>query len=274
MSLDYGRALQTAERIAREAGALLRAGFDQPREIQFKAETDLVTQFDRQSEALIVGALHSAYPEHGIVGEEGGGTAPDRPADYIWYIDPIDGTTNFAHHIPHYAVSIGLAGADGWPVLGVVYDPAVDECFTAAKEFGAALNGRPIHVSGVLTLERALVQTGFPYEVWTNPDNNAAQWAAMLVRCQATRCMGSAALDLAYVAAGRIDGYWEPALKPWDLMAGAIIVEEAGGRISNYRGQPDGVLQGRYFVASNGLIHDLMLELLSMGVEVPRPGLS
>ncbi len=271
MTLDLNAALNTAETLAKSAGALLHSAMDLPRTLTYKSAIDLVTEFDPQSEALIVAGLRDAYPDHFIVAEEGSGTGvPTDPGAYCWYIDPLDGTTNFTHHIPHYAVSIALTLA-GEPTLGVIYDPSMDECFTAIKGGGAHLNGKPIHVSQIADMEQAMIISGFPYDKWTNPSNNSEEWNVFVLRTQGMLCTGSAALDLSYVAAGRAEGYFEAGLKPWDLMAGALLVQEAGGRISNYRGLMDGVYEGKQIVSSNTLVHERMLTILMMGTMAPRP---
>ncbi len=272
MSIDLSAALTIAEDCALRAGALLREALQRPRQVDYKGVVNLVTQADRESEALIKARLLAVYPDHHIVGEEGGGVgAPAEQAAYRWYIDPLDGTTNFAHGIPIFTVSIALAGPDGLPLVGVVYDPNRDERFLAVRGRGVTLNGRPIHVSTVAALEQANLATGFPYDRWTNPDNNTEEWLNFLLRAQAVSRIGSAALELAYVAAGRLDGYWEQRVNPWDVMAGLLCVTEAGGRISDYHGQTEGVHQGREVVASNGLIHDRMLTVIILGEAAPRP---
>ncbi len=255
--------LTIAERIARDAGAILRDAAGKPRAIEFKGAIDMVTQYDRQSEALIVAALREAFPDHLIIGEEGTGAGSAPEGRLCWYIDPIDGTTNFAHGLPHYCVSLGLADTDRVPLLGVIYDPTRDECFAGYRGGGAFLNGRPLHVSSTAQIDHAIMLTGFPYDKLTNADNNSAEWTAMLHRTQASLSGGSAALDLAYVAAGRADGYWEPDIKRWDVTAGIALVLEAGGRVSNYAGTLDGVYTGRRVVASNGPLHETILAVLT-----------
>jgi myo-inositol-1(or 4)-monophosphatase len=273
MPFDLDAALIVAEQLARRAGAFLRDALQHPRQISYKGAINLVTESDRQSEALIVGGLLDAFPNHHIVGEEGGGCgAPIDSAPYRWYVDPLDGTTNFAHGIPHFAVSLALAGRDDRPLLGVVYDPMRDECFHAVEGKGAALNGRSIRVSAVSDLSDAALATGFPYDRRSNPDNNVEEFTSFLMRTQSISRMGSAALNLCYVAAGRFDGYWEMRINPWDVLAGLICVTEAGGRVSNYRGQLDGLYQGREIVASNSLIHERMLTVIVLGPDAPRPG--
>ena len=251
--------LSTAESIARAAGGLLRAAYRQPRSISFKGEVDLVTSADHASEKLIVTSLRSAFPEHSIVAEEGSGGT--RDGDWVWLVDPLDGTTNFAHAFPVFAVSMALRGPEGL-LVGVVYDPLRDECFTAARGLGAWLNGQPIHVSACRQLDQALLATGFPYDRRTAEDNNVTAFGVFLRRCQGIRRAGAAALDLAYVACGRIDGYWEMRLEPWDFSAGALIVREAGGTVTDYHGVAHEVLDGHDTLASNTLIQSEMLGTL------------
>ena len=205
MLLDLNKALAVADDLAHRAGALLRDAAQRPRHIDYKGVINLVTESDRASEALIVGELRSAYPDHGIVGEEGSSVTPTGEG-YRWHVDPLDGTTNFAHGIPHFSVSIGLSDPNGVPLLGLVYDPMRDECFSAIKGQGATLNDKTIHVSVETELIRCVLSTGFPYDRSTNPDNNTTEWFNFLMRAQTVSRMGSAALDLCYVAAGRFDG--------------------------------------------------------------------
>ena len=272
MPIDLNAALALAEELARRAGALLLDGLSRPREIHYKGGVDLVTEYDRKSEALIVSELRAAFPDHHIVGEEGGGQgAPVETAPYRWYIDPLDGTTNYAHGIPYFSVSIALAGPDDIPLVGVVYDPSSDDCYRAARGRGAWLNGQPMHVSPVADLSQAALASGFPSDRRTNPDNNLDKWSNFLVRVQSLSRIGSAALNLSYVAAGRFDGVWEMRVHPWDVQAGLLLVEEAGGRATNYAGQVDGLYQGHQVVASNGLIHDQMLTVIERGAMAPLP---
>lgn len=271
---DYNEILQTAVIIAREAGALLRQGLGEANHINYKGEVDLVTEYDERAEALIVDALQRAFPKHAIHTEERGVVAghADDEAAYRWLIDPLDGTTNFAHGFPVFAVSLALLACDpdgdggDHPVVGVVYDPTRDECFSAARGEGAALNGRALHVSPTPTLNTALLATGFPYDRRTRPDNNVGNMGRFIRRCQGIRRAGAAALDLAYVACGRLDGYWELRLYPWDVAAGVLLVQEAGGRVSDLNGGTD-YLSGAHIVASNGAIHDEMLAVLAMDEE-------
>jgi myo-inositol-1(or 4)-monophosphatase len=254
--------LQLAERIARQAGDLLRSAIDQPVSITNKGDVDLVTQADRDAEAVIIGALHDALPDDSILAEEGG-EAHSGHSGLTWIVDPLDGTTNFAHRFPVFAVSIGLRTSDE-VLLGVIYDPLRDECFTAARGQGAALNGQPIRVSSISTLNDALLATGFPYDRHDAEDNNSLAFAVFLRRAQGIRRAGAAALDMAYVACGRVDAFWEMRWQQWDVGAGVVIVREAGGIVSDYHGVTgdDHVLRGRRLIASNGSIHNHMIETL------------
>lgn len=275
MTLDLNNALAVADSLARRAGAFLLEGLDHPRRIDYKGAVDLVTEYDKQSEAMIVAGLREAFPDHHIVGEEGGGMgAPAETAPYRWVVDPLDGTTNYAHGIPYFAVSMALTGPDNAPLVGLVYDPTRDECFQAIRGQGATRNGKPMHVSAIDDLSRAALITGFPYDRWTNPDNNVEEFAACLLRAQSVSRMGSAALNLCNLAAGRFDGYWEMRMKPWDILAGLLCVTEAGGQISNTQGGMEGVYEARKVVASNGVIHEQMLTVLSQRDAAPRPAIS
>jgi myo-inositol-1(or 4)-monophosphatase len=264
--MDLQAARATAAGIARQAGAELMRYFDQPhQETMKKSPVDIVTEGDKASEAVIVAALQAAFPGHHIVGEEGGGMgAPAEEAEYFWYVDPIDGTSNFASNIPLFTVSIALTDRHKVPLVGVVLNPVYNELYSAARGYGATLNDRPIHVSGTDTLNRAMLSTGFPYDKVTNPDNNLREWGRFLLRTRSVLRLGSAALDLCFVAAGRFDGFWEARLHPWDVLAGLLCIEEAGGRVSDYRGGNVGrVYAGEEVLVSNGLIHDQMLEVLA-----------
>jgi myo-inositol-1(or 4)-monophosphatase len=251
----------TAAGIARMAGAeLLRYYGQSHEEITKSNDYDIVTEGDRASEAVIVPALMKAFPDHAIISEEGGGTSNEQ-AEYLWYIDPIDGTTNFAKDIPHFSVSIALADRSGTPLVGIVLNPVTNELFSAARGYGAALNGQTIHVSSIDTLGKAVLATGFPYDRATNPENNVGRWNAFLPHVRDLRRFGSAALDLCYVACGRFDGYWESWLNPWDCMAGILCVLEAGGKITDYKGSTASIT-GREMIASNGHLHEIMLQMI------------
>lgn len=255
--------LFVAVEAAKKAGVLLAAHVGGPREISFKGEINLVTEMDRRSEKIVVTMLNAAFPDHGILAEEG--AYVENRSRFLWIIDPLDGTTNYAHGYPNFAVSIGLEEA-GEIVAGVVYDPMRDELFTAIKESGAMLNGRPIRVSGTTSLIRSLLATGFPYDRVISPENNLKYFNRMIMASQEIRRSGSAALDLCAVAAGRLDGYWELKLHPWDVAAGYIIVREAGGVVSDISGSRSDIRE-KTIVASNGSIHDQMLEVLQQDAE-------
>jgi myo-inositol-1(or 4)-monophosphatase len=273
-SLDLQAALQTAESIARQAGAILLQYFERPRQVNHKRTSiDLVTEADTASEKFIVGALRQAFPDHRVIGEEGGGYGPTpEQTPYHWYVDPLDGTTNFAHRLPIFSVSLALSGPDLKPILGVVHDPTRDETFKARRGQGATLNGRPLRVSDVRDLSEAMVITGFPYDRWTAEDNNTERFGHFVRRTQGARRLGSAALDLCWVAAGRSDVYWEHGPNPWDVQAGILAVWEAGGKITDYAGELSQVaLRGHRIVASNGYVHDQALAVIQLGDAAPRP---
>jgi myo-inositol-1(or 4)-monophosphatase len=254
-SLERRVAVETA----RAAGRLLKAELRGPRRIQYKgAPTNLVTEMDARAEALILESIRATFPDDAVLAEEGG-ARPGR-SGRCWIVDPLDGTTNYAHGLPIFGVSIALEMA-GRIVLGVVYDPNHDELFVAERGAGAWLGDAPLAVSTTAVLDESLLATGFPYDIRDTPNNNLAEYAAFSVRSRAVRRMGSAVLYLAYVAAGRLDGYWELTLGPWDVAAGSLLLEEAGGRITALRGGPVD-LGAPSVVASNGRIHDAMLKVL------------
>jgi myo-inositol-1(or 4)-monophosphatase len=249
-----------AERLAREAGRIQRERYETDIRVQTKsASIDLVTEVDHACEALIVSSLRAERPGDAILAEEGGGE-DDPDASWRWIIDPLDGTTNYAHGYPRFCVSIGVSH-EGEPAVGVVYDPLLDELYAASRGGGASLNGRAIRVSSETTLGNALLATGFAYDVRRSPEDNLDHFAHFVKSVRGLRRDGSAALDLCYVAAGRFDGFWELKLHPWDVAAGSLIVEEAGGRTSDLAGNPPRG-DGRETVASNGHLHDAMIDLL------------
>jgi len=252
---DFSR---VGEAAVLEAGRYLRANLGRTVEASYKGAVDLVTPFDVGAQEILVGRLAAAFPGHGFLAEEG----LSRPgnSECRWIIDPLDGTTNFAHAFPVFSVSAALECA-GLLVLGFVYDPMRGELFRAEASRGASLNGVPVRVSGVSDLGKSLLATGFPYDVRMDPVNNLDHWGRFIVRAQAIRRCGSAAMDLAYVACGRFDGFWELKLKPWDVAAGALIVAEAGGRVTDFAGAPF-ALASPGIVASNGLIHPAIVEVL------------
>jgi myo-inositol-1(or 4)-monophosphatase len=244
---------------ARAAGQLLHAELRGSRRIAYKGTpTNLVTEMDARAEALILERIGDAFPDDAVLAEEGG--ARSGRSGRRWIVDPLDGTTNYAHGLPIFAVSLALE-SDGGIALGVVYDPNLDELFVAERGRGAWLGGTRLTVSATALLDESLLATGFPYNVRETPDNNLAEYAAFTLRARGVRRMGSAVIYLAYVAAGRLDGYWELRLGPWDLAAGSLLVEEAGGRITDVRGGPMD-LAAPSVVASNGRIHDAMLGVL------------
>jgi myo-inositol-1(or 4)-monophosphatase len=247
------------EATAREAGALLRERIDDRHTVQYKGEINLVTEADHLSEALIVERIRKSFPDHGILAEESQETA--NGSGFRWIIDPLDGTTNYAHGYPVFCVSIALE-VEGEIRLGAVYNPMLDEMFIAEKGAGAFLHGRRLKVSQTAELSRSLLATGFPYDIRDNRDNNINYFEAMALNTQAVRRAGSAALDLAYLAAGRFDGFWELKLMPWDMAAGWLLVEEAGGVVTDLQGDPF-ALHLPHILASNGLIHTEMSRLLA-----------
>jgi myo-inositol-1(or 4)-monophosphatase len=248
--------LEVAIEAAQEGGCVLMEEFARPADISYKGDADLVTQADRRSEQIVVERLRREFPEHAIVAEEGGGSESKSP--FRWYVDPLDGTTNFAHHFPAFAISIGLEEA-GELIAGVIYNPANGELFTAERGQGACLNYKPIHVSQTERLAVSLLGTGFPTHKRTENPNIHYYWQFTLAS-HGVRRVGAAALDLCMVACGRLDGFWEFGLKSWDTAAGTLLVREAGGRVTDFSGKP--FMPGeRVCLASNGLIHEEMRNL-------------
>jgi len=244
--------------ISREAGRLIMTYFERRIGYEYKGDVDLVTEADRASEKLIVERIRQHFPSHDIVGEEG--TRKDTGSDYRWYVDPLDGTTNFAHGYPVFCVSLGVEGTDGI-VAGVLYDPTRDELFAAEKGSGASLNGRPIQVSNTKKLSESLLATGFPsHKRHKNP--NIHFYHQLTLRSHGLRRAGSAALDLANVASGRYDGFWEFNLNPWDTAAGVLLVTEAGGTVSRFDGSPWRI-DSSETLASNGILHKELMENFS-----------
>ncbi len=251
-----------AVQAALEAGKLLVQRFGSIHEVSFKGEIDLVTEADRQSERFLIDRIRSAFPDHDILSEE---SPPlSTGADYRWIIDPLDGTTNYAHGFPFFCVSIALE-RKGVVVLGVIFDPLRDELFTAERGMGAFLNTQPLRVSQRTRLSDSLLATGFPYDIRVNPDNNLNHFGNMALRARAIRRAGSAALDLAFLAAGRFDGFWELRLHPWDTAAGTLLVTEAGGLVTDLDGSTYH-LESPAVVASNSFIHQDMLTVIAGGI--------
>jgi myo-inositol-1(or 4)-monophosphatase len=250
--------LAVAVEAARTAGGILKENIHGAREITYKGDINLVTEMDTRSERAVVGILRASFPGHGIIAEEE--TRITNASGYTWIIDPLDGTTNYAHGYPCFSVSIALEH-EGDVIIGVVYDPMRDELFTAQKGQGAYLNGKRIKVSTVDELIKSLLATGFPYDRKVSEKNNMNYFHDLLMASQEVRRDGSAALDLCSVAAGRFDGFWELKLKPWDVAAGSLIVREAGGRVTDLADNTFDIF-GDEVLASNGIIHGQMVEKL------------
>ncbi|MGC1106129.1 MAG: inositol monophosphatase family protein [Candidatus Acidiferrales bacterium] len=244
--------LDVAVAAAREAGEIISAAIDRPKNISYKGEVDLVTETDNKSEAAILSRLRREFPDHAIFAEEGGASGPSASAEYQWHVDPLDGTTNFAHGYPVFAVSLGLL-QQGEPLIAAIYNPVTRDVFTAIRGQGAHRNGDPIHVSVVDQLSRSLLATGFPSHKRVQNPNIQYYWEFTLCS-HGVRRAGAAALDLCSVACGQFEGFWEFGLKSWDTAAGILLVREAGGKVTNFSGEPfrPGDLE---CLASNGLIH-------------------
>lgn len=256
--------LSIAIEAAKEAGKYLKYSVGKVRSIEMKQgeERNLVSEIDKGSEAKIISIIKRHYPNHAILAEESG--ASSASSDYKWVIDPLDGTTNFLHGLPVFCVTIGVE-YKGEIVAGVVYDPNLDELFTAERGSGAYCNGKRMKVSQASELINSLLVTGFPYDIAKNPDNAVGHFVNFLMEGQAVRRLGSAALDLSYVAAGRFDGFWEVNLNPWDMAAGVLFVHEAGGKVTDFSGAPSSIYN-KQVLASNSIIHDAMLQVLKKGM--------
>jgi myo-inositol-1(or 4)-monophosphatase len=252
--------LHFAMDLVREAGGILLNYLGRSMEIRSKStEIDLVTEADLASERFMVSTIRKRYPGHRLLSEEE--VQPDSDSEYLWLIDPLDGTINFAHGFPVFSVTVAVRHLADL-IIGVTYDPLRDELFTVSRGHGAELNGQQIHVSTAGRLIQSLVATGFPYRKATISDNNLAEFNRVLPRIQGIRRGGSAALDLAYVAAGRLDGYWESHLSPWDWAAGMLMVQEAGGSVTSRDGRP-WTFESQGMVATNGLIHHELMDVLN-----------
>lgn len=265
MVLNYQEELSLAVKAASEAGRLIRDKIYRHQVTETKScLSDLVTEVDREAEGCIVKLLKQHFPDHAIIGEEQQGNSVGAPGGTLtWYVDPLDGTTNFVFGIPFCAVSIALAD-QGMPVLGVVHDPLRDETFTAVQGGGAYLNGAPIVVdTTIATLERSLLVTGYPGNIANRPRMHQVNYKQVLDCCNNLRALGSAALELAYVAGGRLTGFWEVALRPWDVAAGMVLVQEASGSVSDLAGQPLPLAETVDIAATNGLIHQELLTCLA-----------
>ena len=256
--------LNFAIQTARDAGSLLAERFGRAVRVTDKSELELVTESDLASEKLIIDRIRTYHPRHAILAEESGASSPataDVQSEWRWIVDPLDGTTNYAHGYPTFCVSIGLEHA-GRMELGVIYDPMRDELFTAERGEGASLNGRRVQVSTTGKLASALLCTGFPYDVRERSEF-ARHFSNFIMNAQGVRRDGAAALDLAYVACGRFDGFWEEGLQPWDVAAGSLMVEEAGGHVSKYDNEPLSIYTPP-ILASNGLLHEQMMRVLAV----------
>jgi myo-inositol-1(or 4)-monophosphatase len=251
--------LSDVESLARAAGKILRDGYEQEHEVQFKGVIDLVTEIDHQSEAFLLGEISRRWPHSRFVAEESGESGH---GNLTWYVDPLDGTVNYAHGIPIFCVSIACAW-EGATRLGVVYDPLREELFCAERGREAQLNGRPLHVSRAAQLQASLLVTGFPYNAWTAVPNNLEYFGRFARATQGVRRLGSAALDLCYVAAGRFDGYWELTLNAWDVAAGGLIAEQAGARVTNLNGSADYLSPPYSILAAAPGVYEAMREVLS-----------
>ncbi len=252
--------LKYMEQLARAAGKILSTGYRREHQVRFKGVIDLVTEVDHESEAYIIGEIQRHFKGHYILAEESGETLGDE--DHVWYIDPLDGTVNYAHHIPIFCVSIAYASR-GTVSLGAVYDPLRDEMFSAERGKGAYLNGKPIRASSASELQKSLLVTGFPYDAWDTPNDNFQNFIKFAKLTQGVRRLGSAALDCCYVGAGRFDGFWELALKPWDVAAAGLVAEEAGAIVTNVKGEPDYLSTPQSIIAAAPGIHEHMKAVLS-----------
>lgn len=263
--MDLGKHLRVAKDAAFQAGKMLKQNSCTSKEIHYKGAVDLVTDFDKRSQDIIFEHLSKHFTEHDFLAEEN--LRKERGSEFCWIIDPIDGTTNYAHNFPVFCVSIALAFKDETK-LGVIYDPMREEMFTAVKGQGAALNNNRIQVSTIRELDLSLLATGFPYDLRESRVNNFDHFLNFATRVQGIRRGGSAAMDLCYVACGRFDGFWELKLQPWDVAAGRVIVLEAGGHVSDFQNSETG-LSAQETLATNGLIHDQMVNVLKMELLSP-----
>ncbi len=258
MSLDYEKIVSIAKIAATQAGNYLKENFFEKLEVEFKGEIDLVTERDRKSQEIIQKIITKNFPEHSILGEEDLKVIKKTPL--LWVIDPLDGTTNYSHSLPIFCVSIAFMVENDVRV-GVIYNPMLDELFWSIKGKGAFLNGERIRVSDEINLKKSLLATGFPYDLRRSRNNNVDYFNSFILRAQAVRRCGSAALDLAYLAAGRYDGFWEIKLYPWDTAAGFLMVKEAGGEVTDFSGREFKITK-KECLATNGKIHSQMLEVI------------
>ncbi len=259
--------LSDLERLARHAGAILRDGYSKEHTVHYKGTIDLVTEIDHASESFLIGEIQSQFPDSHIIAEESGETSGENEG--IWFIDPLDGTVNYAHHIPVFCVCIAYAvkgvtstGLSASVTLGAVYDPLRDEMFTAERGKGAFLNGKQIHASETTELQKSLLVTGFPYDTWDTKKDNFKYFERLAKKTQGVRRLGSAALDGCYVASGRFDGFWEFALRPWDIAAAGLIAEEAGARVTAIDGKADYLSAPISILAAAPGVYERILEQL------------
>ena len=250
--------LSTVESLARQAGEILRRGYGQQHQIHHKGAIDLVTEIDHQSEAFLLGEIRRLYPDHKVVAEESGALPGNDCC--VWYIDPLDGAVNYAHGVPFFSVSLAYQ-ENGVVFLGAIYDPLRDECFSAQHSRGAWLNGTPIHASETCDLQKSLLVTGFPDDIQTRPENNLAYYTRFTMLTQGVRRLGSAALDLCYVASGRLEGYCETRLNALDVAAGGLVAEQAGALVTDLYGQGSYLIPPYAVLAANRHIHPLMVEV-------------
>ena len=251
--------LTDLEKLAKEAGKILRAGYNKTHQVEYKSTIDPVTEVDRQIEEFLLKSILDKFPTHHILAEENGVIEGNN--DHIWYIDPLDGTVNYAHNIPIFCVSIAYAYKRDLR-LATVYDPMRDELFSAERGQGAWMNGVPIRASQVTELKRSLLVTGFPYDMWETPNDNLDDYGHFAKLTQGVRRLGAAALDLCYVGAGRFEGFWEHSLQPWDVAAGGLIAEEAGAKVTNIKGGKDYVSQPVSILAAPSALHEKMMAVI------------
>ena len=252
--------LADLDNMARAAGRILREGYEKDHDVKFKGAIDLVTEIDHQSEAYLLEEIRRRWPGSRVLAEESGESG--RGDELVWYVDPLDGTVNYAHGVPMFCVSVACAW-EGQTRLGAVYDPLRDEMFSAERGRGARLNGRAIHASTVSELQKSLLVTGFPYDSWTAIANNLELFTRFTRLTQGVRRLGSAALDLCYTAAGRFEAFWELSLSPWDVAAGGLIAEQAGARVTNLQGKPNYLAPPQSVLAAAPEVYDQMLAVLN-----------
>jgi len=258
--------LESAQKAAREAGKILLSNLGTVQKVSFKSiQSNLVTEIDKQSEEQIIKILNDDFPDFDILAEESGSSST-KNSEFMWVIDPLDGTTNYAHGLPIFTISIGLVKGNE-VITGVVYDPVRDHMFYAEKGKGAFLNGKALSVSKTKDIKKSLLVTGFPYNVEENPDFCFERFIVMTKNSRAVRRLGSAALDFAYVASGIFDGFWEVKLNPWDIAAGMLLVKEAGGKVTNFNGNDCDIFNPQ-ILSSNGIIHDKLIELLKLAEQI------